>query len=333
MPAPKLAGHSTAALAPVFSDNRLGGTALQPSVAGVEIVGDGNATLEGNVFGIGTGAENVGLPSAAIRIRSPFNVVGGATPGEENVISNSGGDAIQVLDAGSDDNEILRNRGAANGGLFIDLNDDGPDPATPAHDVNDGIGPPSITAVAHDGAAGTAAPGAIVRVFRKATAAPGEVAAFLGQATANGSGQWQVAYASLPTGTLVTASQTAGAPVGSTSELATPLASTAPPAPPGGEPPADPGDTSPPDTTIASGPKDKTKSKNATFAFNGTDARAVASFQCSLDGGAFGSCASPFTVKVRKGKHEFEVRAVDAAGNIDPTPASDTWKVKKKKRK
>jgi hypothetical protein len=35
-------------------------------------------------------------------------------------------------------------------------------------------------------------------------------------------------------------------------------------------------------------------------------------------------------VKVKKGKHTFQVRATDAAGNIDPTPASDAWKVKKK---
>jgi hypothetical protein len=35
---------------------------------------------------------------------------------------------------------------------------------------------------------------------------------------------------------------------------------------------------------------------------------------------------------VKKGKHTFEVRAVDAAGNVDPTPASDTWKRKKKKK-
>ena len=49
---------------------------------------------------------------------------------------------------------------------------------------------------------------------------------------------------------------------------------------PDGEP-----DTAAPDTTITKGPKDKTKKKQATFEFTGTDARAVASFQCSLDGG------------------------------------------------
>ncbi len=103
--------------------------------------------------------------------------------------------------------------------------------------------------------------------------------------------------------------------------------------PPTPEPPPDGADTTPPDTTITDGPKKKTKKKRAKFEFNGTDARAVAAFQCSLDGAAFAPCSSPFTTKVKKGKHEFRVRAVDAAGNVDPTPASYDWKVKKKKKK
>ena len=87
-----------------------------------------------------------------------------------------------------------------------------------------------------------------------------------------------------------------------------------------------------PETQITKGPKDKTKKKTATFEFAGSDARAVASFQCSLDGGAFETCTSPHTVKVKKGKHTFEVRALDQAGNVG-APASDDWKVKKKKKK
>jgi hypothetical protein len=33
------------------------------------------------------------------------------------------------------------------------------------------------------------------------------------------------------------------------------------------------------------------------------------------------------------GTHTFQVRATDAAGNTDPTPATQSWKVKKKKKK
>jgi hypothetical protein len=92
-------------------------------------------------------------------------------------------------------------------------------------------------------------------------------------------------------------------------------------------------DCAPPDTTITKGPKDRTKKRKATFEFSGTDARAVAGFECSLDGASFTSCVSPLTLKVKKGKHTFSVRAVDAAGNPDGSPATDDWKVKKKRKK
>ena len=84
-------------------------------------------------------------------------------------------------------------------------------------------------------------------------------------------------------------------------------------------------DCAPPAATITNGPKDKTQKKRATFEFTGADARAVASFQCSLDGGTFAPCTSPRTVKVKKGKHTFQVQAVDQAGNVArrlPTPGS-----------
>jgi hypothetical protein len=86
-----------------------------------------------------------------------------------------------------------------------------------------------------------------------------------------------------------------------------------------------------PSAAITKRPKDKTKKKIATFEFSGTDSRALASFQCSVDGGAFVPCTSPHTVKVKKGKHSFQVRAIDQAGNVG-SPSTDDWKVKKKKR-
>jgi hypothetical protein len=91
-------------------------------------------------------------------------------------------------------------------------------------------------------------------------------------------------------------------------------------------------DTAAPNTTITKGPKDKTKRKRATFEFTGTDARAIASFQCKLDKGAFAPCTSPHTVKVKRGKHTFQVHAIDEAGNVS-SPATDDWKVKKKRKK
>jgi len=85
-----------------------------------------------------------------------------------------------------------------------------------------------------------------------------------------------------------------------------------------------------PETTITRGPKDKTKKKTATFEFTANEPGAT--FECSLDGKPFAACSSPDTLKVKKGKHSFAVRAADAGGNVDGSPASDGWKVKKKKR-
>jgi hypothetical protein len=57
---------------------------------------------------------------------------------------------------------------------------------------------------------------------------------------------------------------------------------------------------------------------------------AGATFQCKLDKGSFAPCISPKTYKVKKGKHTFSVEAVGPAGT-DPTPATFSFKVKKKK--
>ena len=101
--------------------------------------------------------------------------------------------------------------------------------------------------------------------------------------------------------------------------------------PDGCSPPSPPGDTSAPDTTITKKPKDKTRKKTATFEFISNEPGST--FECSLDGGVFQPCTSPHGVKVKKGKHSFQVRATDAAANVDGAPASDDWKVKKKKKK
>jgi hypothetical protein len=45
-------------------------------------------------------------------------------------------------------------------------------------------------------------------------------------------------------------------------------------------------------------------------------------FECKVDGGPFAPCASPFHKRLSFGHHRFAVRAVDAAGNVDQTPAA-----------
>jgi large repetitive protein len=83
-------------------------------------------------------------------------------------------------------------------------------------------------------------------------------------------------------------------------------------------------DTTAPDTTISSAPKSGTAT-SATFAFSASEG---GSFECRLDDAPFAVCASPKSYSpLRPGDHRFEVRAVDAAGNADPTPALHGWKV------
>jgi large repetitive protein len=98
---------------------------------------------------------------------------------------------------------------------------------------------------------------------------------------------------------------------------------------PGSTPSPEP-DTTAPDTKITKGPKKMEKKKHASFSFSSTEAGS--SFECSLDGARFKSCSSPTVVKVKKqGRHSFAVRAKDPAGNVDATPAKQSWTVKTKK--
>jgi subtilisin family serine protease len=85
-------------------------------------------------------------------------------------------------------------------------------------------------------------------------------------------------------------------------------------------------DTTPPDTLITSGPTGTTKQTSASFSFTSTESGST--FECKLDAGAFGSCSSPKTYSsLSEGAHTFSVRATDAAGNADQTPASRTFTV------
>jgi hypothetical protein len=84
--------------------------------------------------------------------------------------------------------------------------------------------------------------------------------------------------------------------------------------------------SSPPETVIDSGPTGLIGQSTVTFAFHGSDADDT--FQCALDGAPWVSCASPqqYTA-LAEGAHTFEVRAVNAAGEVDPTPASASFTV------
>jgi hypothetical protein len=74
-------------------------------------------------------------------------------------------------------------------------------------------------------------------------------------------------------------------------------------------------DTQAPVVTFQEAPADPTNSDSATFVFSCS--KADCTFACALDDGGFAGCTSPVEYEsLLDGAHVFEVRAVDAAGNV-----------------
>lgn len=86
-------------------------------------------------------------------------------------------------------------------------------------------------------------------------------------------------------------------------------------------------DTVAPDTVFDSGLADGSRTKNTTesFAFHGTEA---GSLECSVDSGDWAACSSPEELTgMSDGAQSLAVRAIDGAGNVDPSPASRSFTV------
>jgi hypothetical protein len=92
-------------------------------------------------------------------------------------------------------------------------------------------------------------------------------------------------------------------------------------------------DTTAPDTTITAGPDGPTGSADVTFTYGGVPADDTDGFECRLvpDGGTANFAACPEAgrdyTELGDGTYTFEVRAHDAVGNTDATPASRTFTV------
>jgi polysaccharide biosynthesis protein PslG len=87
-------------------------------------------------------------------------------------------------------------------------------------------------------------------------------------------------------------------------------------------------DTTKPHATITAGPKAGSTTHDPTPTFSFTSTETGSTFQCHFDSKAFTACASPFTpgVRLTKGAHTFNVKAIDAAGN-ESIVASRAFKV------
>jgi CSLREA domain-containing protein len=275
--------------------------------------GSNSNNVNGNFIGVdanGVAHPNDGFGiSVGVTGTADNNVIGGAGSNQENVISNSGHDAIQLLGDGTDGNRIFRNRGRDNGTTandqFIDLvGSDG--------QVNGGSGPnvgieaPVIATATTTGISGTSAldPGSEVRVYKTFTNR-GDVRSYLGVATVDGFGGWSLTYANpIGVGSCVTANQDNPAP-GSSELAATTTVG-------GGA-----CDVTAPVASFSSGPTGMIADTTPSFGFASNDP--ASTFECRVDAAAFDDCAASFTTQpLADGAHTLQVRAVDPVENAGP---------------
>ena len=86
-----------------------------------------------------------------------------------------------------------------------------------------------------------------------------------------------------------------------------------------------PPDTTAPDTTIDRAPGEFSSDRQATFRFSSDDP--TATFLCRIDDGDQRPCSSPLVQALPDGAHSFSVRAIDAAGNTDDSPAEQLFTI------
>lgn len=97
-------------------------------------------------------------------------------------------------------------------------------------------------------------------------------------------------------------------------------------------------DTTSPTTRLRDTPPKRMRRERsrvkAAFRFVGHDdvtAAGALRFRCRLDHRSYRPCSSPFARRVKRGRHSFSVRAVDAAGNRDASPATYRWRVTRRR--
>ncbi len=96
--------------------------------------------------------------------------------------------------------------------------------------------------------------------------------------------------------------------------------------PPKEEPSTPPVDMTPPQTTIGTGPSANSATSTAGFTFSSSEAGST--FECQLDSTVWAACSSPRSFSsLPVGAHSFAVRAIDASGNVDATPATWHWTI------
>jgi hypothetical protein len=86
---------------------------------------------------------------------------------------------------------------------------------------------------------------------------------------------------------------------------------------------AAPTSSSCPNTTFTSTPEKRTKDRTPTFTMTGGD-----EYECKIDAEPFDRCFSPYRPGRQSiGEHRVQVRATEADGSRDGTPARFTWRI------
>ena len=94
-------------------------------------------------------------------------------------------------------------------------------------------------------------------------------------------------------------------------------------------------DTTPPNTVFHVTPPRTTRSRTAYFHWGASEA---SRFRCKFDRGLWRKCrlSDPYVTlmgktyrRLSRGYHAFRVRAIDKAGNVDPTPARWVWRIRR----
>jgi hypothetical protein len=269
------------------------GCSVNPNAAGPCVAITGSSAFDGlDVTGAGAIVRGLAITGAGVGIRVTGSnaSIGGPSAASANTISGSAAGAIVVANPAS--GVVLNiNTGHGNAGRFIQL----------AGGANGGIGPPALIAVSDSGVAGTAAPGALVRLFAASSA--GSVDGFAAAATADKTGIWLM-HASSTAGEAVAATQTGQS---GTSQLTDVVVTSR----------ASPARGAAPTATIA-GPTGVTTDTSPAFTLTASDPGAA--LVCHLDSAAYAPCRSSYSppIPLPDGPHTLYARAIGAAGDLGP---------------
>lgn len=318
-------GGTTAGARNVVSGNANAGVALLSPGEKNRVLGNRIGTTAGGTGALGN------LDGVAIN-GSSGNAIGDGTAGGSNTIAFNETTGVRVDDGNglAKLNRITHNSIFSNDGLGIDLNGDGitaNDPGDADSGPNNLQNFPVLTFAKSSSTRTTiagklnSAPGETFKIEFFSNPSGNEGKKFIGQKSVTTDAGGNATFTFNPAST-VSVGQTATATAtnkGNTSEFSAPktvaLAS---------------GSALAPDTTKLSGPSDVTKSPTAHFKFASPDPDAT--FECSLDGGAYYECSSPENIHgLSEGRHTVSVRALDEKGNVDASPAAWIWTVDRNK--